>query len=430
MDPSVSYSLGVVLLLLNAFFVAAEYGIVASRRTRIESLAQKGDQSAKTLLKVLADTNKAIAAIQVGVTICGLGLGVTIEPALKAPLERLFGANIPDGVSLTIALVFVTYVTVVFGELLPKYVALARGEWLALVLAAPMKAVIALLSPIAIVAQATATNTLKPFKIRTREDSENMISREELSLLLRAGNGEGLLEETHAAVVSKALRFDKLDAADIMVHRLDMKWVDADTPPEELLSKLSAIPHSRIPVCNGDIDDIVGIAYIQDVLRSLAKGPLDLKAILRPVEIVPENLTLNRIVQRMRETRTQILVVADEYGGTSGLITLEDVVEEVFGEMEDAIEAERPPIEKTNDRRISVRADVRYDELLDYMNLSTDEAPTETMAQVMIDKLERMPKLGDRVEIEVGTLVVENMARRRITRLAIVLPETPKPEPA
>lgn len=411
-------------MLLSAGFVAGEYSLIASRKSRIESLAQKGNRSAKLLVGILDSMPRYVAAMQVGITVCGLALGATMEPALSKSFEAMTGSFIPRWASSLIAIVIVTIVTVIVGELVPKYVALSRGERVALAMARPLKFIATLLSPFAIITQAAASLILKPLKIDTNiSDSEN-ITREELALLLRAGENN-VLEETHANVLSKALRFDKLDAADIMVHRLDIAWIDITTPPEQVMEELGKIKHSRVLVCRGDVDEVVGVLYLHDVVKTLGKSALEVEKLMRAVEMVPETLTLNRVIQRMREARTQILVVADEYGGTSGLITLEDVIEEVFGELEDALEGERAPIEWVGTERISAKADVRYDELLEFLGEDTDDATTETLAQLIVSAQDRVPKLGDSVKIKVGTLSVENMARRRVTRVRVRV--EPKP---
>lgn len=417
------------MLALSAFFVGAEYALVSTRRNRVESLAQKGSRSAVALLKVLDAMPRYVAGMQIGITLCGLALGSVVEPIIGHRIEQLLGTTVPLWASAGISLLLVTLVVVTISEIVPKYIALKMNERLALVLTQPLIIILFVLTPLSAVAQWLATGLLRIFGFKTDKLLSESISREELSLLMRASSEEGLLEETHANMVTRALRFDKLDSADIMVHRVDIKWIDVQTPPEQILDIIRSIPHSRVPVCSGDVDDVIGILYVNDFLRQYGKGPLDLHTMVRPAEIVPENLTLNRVIQRMREARTQILIVADEYGGTSGMITLEDVIEEVFGELEDALEGDRPAIERVSDVRLSARADVRYDELIAFLDKGHDDAFTGTLAQLLVSGLDRMPKLGDSVDFELGKLTVENMARRRITRVRIRLSDPPTSQP-
>jgi CBS domain containing-hemolysin-like protein len=232
-------------------------------------------------------------------------------------------------------------------------------------------------------------------------------------------------------MVARALKIDQLMAKDIMVHRLDIKWLDIALSTADLMKKLKTIPYGRIPVCKGDIDDVLGVAYLHDIVKNLDRPDFQLEQILRPAITIPENLAIDKIVAQMRDSKTQILIVLDEYGGTSGLITLEDVVEEVFGELEDRLEYERSPIEILPTGRISARADVRIDELLARLHSDVAiEGGTQTLAQVIVDTLGRVPKPGDHVDTPFGTMRVDNMARQRITRVSVQLRPTltAKPE--
>jgi CBS domain containing-hemolysin-like protein len=310
---------------------------------------------------------------------------------------------------------------VVLGELLPKYLALEHAETLAKFTIGPTLVLARVLSPLVWLAQTSASSLVKVFGITAAEGSENF-QREELLMLVRAGKAGGGLDHGHADFITRTLKLDALTAKDIMVHRLDMRWLDIQTAGDDILPCLAKIPHSRIPVCKGDIDDLIGIVYVHDVIKNLNQPKFDLRKILRPAVTIPENLTLDRIVTRMRDERTQILIVMDEYGGTSGLITLEDVVEEVFGELEDSLEGERPPVEIHGGGRVTARADVRFDELIARLGLDLAEEPaTDTLAEMIVEAIERVPRIGDSVETPIGKMRVDNMARRRITRVSLKL---------
>jgi putative hemolysin len=220
-----------------------------------------------------------------------------------------------------------------------------------------------------------------------------------------------------------------LSARDIMIHRLDIKWLDESLTHEQLMVKLKEIPFTRLPVCRGDIDDMVGVAYLHDIVKNLDRPDFSLQKVARPLVAVPENLTLEKMVATMRDNKTQMLIVMDEYGGTSGLVTLEDVVEEIFGELEDRLESERPQIEPLPGGRISARAEVRMDELINQLGLPIDtDDQTDTLATMIVNALGRVPRPGDSVASDIGILRVENMARRRITRVSVQLnPKLLKP---
>lgn len=286
----------------------------------------------------------------------------------------------------------------------------------------PLTVCVAVLRPLIWLAQASAGLLLRPFKVDLHKTGHDTLAKDELLTLVQAGSASGILDKLEADMVSRALKLDVLDAKDIMIHRIDIKWLDASLSQSEMLTRLKEIPHSRIPVCRGDIDDMVGVAYLHEIVMNLEIADFCLEKLVRPVVGIPENLTVAKILETMRVEKTQILIVWDEYGGTSGLVTLEDVVEEVFGDLEDRLETDRRPIEQHAGGRISARADVRIDELVSALKLNVDSEPrTDTLATVLMNALGRVPRTGDQVMTELGLMRVENMVRRRITRVSMQL---------
>ncbi|CAN5537122.1 hemolysin family protein [soil metagenome] len=417
-----------LLLIASIFFVAGEYAIVSARRSRVESLAKQGNKNAKALSGFLENVSTYVAASQIGITMVSIGIGSVTEPYITNILEEQFqritflrehlGESTTHTLGFALSFILIAFVLVVVGELCPKYVALRQPEQVAFLTFRPLGLFAKVLSPVVWLAQKTSGALLRLVGINMEHEGGDAIPKEELLLLLQAGGEEGVLERTHAEMLSRTLKLDALHAQDIMIHRLDMKWVDASLDFPGLLKKLKEIPFNRLPVCRGDIDDLVGIIYIHDVVTHWDDQDFSLEKLVRPAVAVPENLSLDRIVETMRSEKTQMLIVMDEYGGTSGLVTLEDVIEEVFGELEDRLESERPVIESYPDGRVSARAEVRLDELVSRLKLNVDIGDdTRTLAQVLVDKLERVPRPGDSIQTNLGTLRVENMARRRITRV-------------
>jgi putative hemolysin len=286
----------------------------------------------------------------------------------------------------------------------------------------PLDVFISVCKPIISLATFTSQLILKPMGINVKDTGKETIERDELLTILQMTSTDGVLEKEHANMVTRALRLDMLAARDVMVHRLDIQWLDIDLAGSELLTRINKIRHTRIPVCRGDVDDIVGIVYLVDVLRLVQTNEFKLDKIVRPFIAIPENLPIERIITTMRDEKTQILIVMDEYGGTSGLISLEDVVEEVFGEMEDGPESERQPVEVHASGRVSAKAELRLDELISRLGLDPQlDESTETLANMIVNGLERIPRPGDTIESSIGLMRVENMARRRITRVGIQL---------
>ncbi len=415
--------LGSVLLIAGAgFFVAAEYALLGSRRGRVDALARKGSKSAGLLADALGDLAPYVASIQIAITMLGIAVGSITEPFVTESLSAAFGTEVDPRISFAISFVTVTFVMVVIGELVPKYLALRVPERVGLFCIRPLKLLTTALKPLVWLVQAAGKGVLKLIGLDPEEQKGDAVPKEELLLLIRAGGIEGVLDKLHADLISRALKLDVLTAMDLMVHRLDIQWLDLDTPKSELFGCLGKIRHTRIPVCRGDIDEVVGIVYLQDVVRHYDDADFSIGAILKQPVVVPENLPMDRMISTMRDSKIQMLLVVDEYGGTSGLLTLEDLVEEVFGELEDRLESERAPIETHPGGRLSARAEVRFDELVGYLGVELPEDPaTDTLAIMMVDGLARMPRLGDAIETPLGTMRVENMARRRITRVSVHL---------
>ncbi len=427
-DAWVLLAVSLLLILGNAFFVAAEYSIVSSRRSSIEALARKGKKrNAARLLSALDDISPFVAACQIGITMLGIGVGSVTEPYVTQLLTGVLKHSIDPRIGYAVSFLLVSFVLVVVGELFPKYLVLSDSERVALKTIRPLQFFVVALKPLIWLSQAATGVLLKPFGINMGERSKDVVPKDELLMLVRAGGVEGVLDIRHAEMVTRTLRIDQLDAQDIMVHRLDIKWLDVALTRDELIARLRDIPFTRLPVCRGDIDDLIGIVYLHDVMRHMDAPDFSLEKILRPAVAIPENLPMGRIVGQMRDNKIQMLIVMDEYGGTSGLITLEDVVEEIFGELEDRLESERPAIEQLSGGRISAKADVRVDELLSHMGVDPGPEPiTDTLATVIVNSLGRVPRPGDSVKTPMGLFRVENMARRRITRVSV----HPAPEPS
>jgi len=411
----------VLLIFGSAFFVAAEYSLVGSRRGRVEAMGRRGKKNAKALAKVLEDISPYVAATQIGITMLGIAIGAFTEPYVTSLLTRALHMLDPRAVR-TISYLLLVFVLLVVGELCPKYLALRHADRVALFMVRPLVTIVIVLRPLIWLAQTTAGLILKPLKVDVHQGDKDAIPKEELLMLVQSGGVSGIIDKHQADMVSRALRLDVLDAKDIMIHRLDIKWVDATIGKSDLMNKLKEIPYSRMPVCRGDIDDMIGVAYLHDIVLHLDDAEFSLEKIVRPIVAVPENLTMAKILEMMRVEKTQMLIVSDEYGGTSGLVTLEDVVEEVFGELEDSLESDRKPIEQHPNGRVSTRASVRIDELVATLHLNVDIGEnTETLATIVVNALGRVPRTGDTVMTDLGLMRVENMARRRITRVSVQL---------
>lgn len=411
----------VLLILANAFFVAAEYSLVGARKTRLDSLAKKGNKRALLVSKALTSLPKYIAGIQVAITMAGIGLGVFGESTLALAFQPFFEGVGLRVASSIVAFLLVTYLLVILGELIPKYLTIRDSERTALLLIYPLNLFLFILRPFTFLLETSGFLLLKPFGIDIRSESKPIIAREELEAILKESGEIGMFEESHAKMLAKALRFPDLKAHDVMIPRVDIQFINVETKREELVKKLANIVHTRIVVSEGgDVDEVLGILHLQDVFRLLTDEKLHLRDVIRPATFVPPNLSIEKLIERMRQEKTQLLIVRDEHGGTEGLLTIEDIIEEIFGELDDQIESAQPSIERRSSERISLRGDVRTDELIEFLGMDENPFEREAVSNVLLKMLGRTPKLGDVVETPVGKMRIDGMARNRITRVSLL----------
>ena len=419
-------NIGIAILLLigSAFFVGGEYALVSVRRSKLESMAKKGNHSAKEILKISDNVSPFIAGTQIGITMIGVAMGSFTEPFVTDILTKQF-SSLDHRISTAISFTLVLFVLVILGELIPKYVALKHPERFIFLTYRTLGLFVKLFTVIIWIAQTCSQFILKPFKINIKDTGKESIGKEELVMMIQATSSEGVLEKAHADLVSRALRMDALAARDIMVHRLDIKWLDVDLSLQEVLSKMAQIRYSRVPVCRGDIDDIVGIVYTVDLLRAYTNSDFDLEKLARPFVAIPENLPMERIVQTMRESNSQIVIVLDEYGGTSGIITLEDIVEELFGEIED----EHDQDEALDDKEIepgkylfSARLDVVF--INEKYKLNIPEADSyETLGGFIVNTTNEIPEKGEEILIQNFHFVIQEASNKKIDLVILTIKE-------
>jgi CBS domain containing-hemolysin-like protein len=418
--------ISVVLFLGTAFFVAAEYSLLSVRRSLIKSEADRGRGNAKAILHALDRKHRYVAGTQFGITMLGIAIGSVTEPPITEGLKENL-SFLPAGVVTVVSILLISFPLVVLGELVPKYLAIKHPDKVAGAVIRPLSLYVLIASPFIWLFDKSGQGVLRLMKVRIDEHMDDSVSREELALLLQSGETQGQFEEEHADVILKALRLDELMAKDVMVHRLDMQCLPVDADREDLSRRIQDISHARIPIFQGDLDTITGIVYIQDLIKVWDHPEFTLAQCIKPATFVPENLTLDRALTTMRERRSQILIIQDEYGGTSGLLTLEDLVEELFGDLQDRLESEQAPIIWASPARLTLNPKVRWDELLEFLDLSINpDSSRASVSQMVFDELQRVPRQGDAIETDLGKLVVLQTTRRKIMLLALHLNETAK----
>lgn len=432
---SIFFNLFVIALLLlsNGFFVASEFAMVSVRKTRIIELTREGNFTAKIALESLKDLDKFVAAVQLGVTISSIGLGWVGEATLSRMLEPLFNF-IPrqyqfvavHSISVTIAFILITVLHVVIGELMPKSIALQYPEKTSLVIAIPMQFVTKIFNPFINLLNNFGKFLLKLLKIPHSQTSHLAHSIEELNMLINASYNEGVLNETEKEMLHNVFKFSDLTAKQVMVPRTDMACIPSDITAAELNAITTDSQYTRYPVYEENLDHITGFIHVKDLYSLSMKGEtFSLEKLIRPVLLVPETITMDNLVREFKKCQGQMAIVIDEFGGTSGLITLEDVLEEIFGEVQDEFDAdEEADIKELSEDTYLANAMMRLDEITEFFGVEIIDEDVDTIGGFVVKLLGRIAQIGDKVKIDNLEFTVEAIDGARITKL-IIIKETP-----
>lgn len=435
MDSTVStvFNLFVIafLLLSNAFFVASEFSMVKVRKTKMEELSKNGNKTADVALEQIDDLDRFVAAVQLGVTISSIGLGWVGEATLAHIIEPLFGflPHVAQGVaihtfSVSISFALITFMHVAIGELVPKSIALQYTETTALFVARPMHFIIVIFYPFIWLLNGFGNLLLKLMRI-PHPKSSLAHSTEELDMLVDASYKEGVLNETEKEMLHNAFKFSDLTAKEVMIPRTDMVCIPKDITLEELNHIASENQYTRYPIYEEDIDHIIGFIHVKDLYSASLNGEsFDIENLKRPILFVPETITMDNIVLEFKKCQGQMAIVFDEYGGTAGIITLEDVFEEIFGEVQDEFdEVEEVDIKEIGENSYEANAMLRLDEMAEFFGIDEEEYEEEdvdTVGGVVLKLLGRIAKLDDSVDWKNLTLQVKEVDGVRITKLLIV----------
>ena len=423
----------IALVLANAFFVAAEFALVASRRSRIDQLAQGGDRKARTVQKALTHLDRYISATQLGITLASLALGWIGEPALAGLIQRifgLFGVAVPEGAAhsgaaVTIAFLIITFLHIVLGELAPKSLALAKPEGVSRWIATPLILFARLTSPAIWVLNGAASIMLRAMGMRPVTEAERVHSSEELRLLVMQSRAHGALDESDTAMLAGVFDFHNKKARDVMRPRTEIVAIDIDATEAEVREIVRRERYSRYPIYRESLDDVIGVFLAKDLWLDVADGaPFEVARYVRETLYVPDSRPAERVLDDLRRTRAHMAVVLDEYGGTAGILTLEDLVEEVIGDIADEYDATtRDSVETEGVLELSGTlslVDVRSD-----YRVPIPEGEWTTLGGYVFARLGRLPKMGDRVPFPGGELEVVAMDGRRVAAVRVIRGVTP-----
>jgi len=427
------------LVLTNGFFVSVEFALVAARRPRLERLAREGNSVARLVLQMMDQVDLYIAASQLGITIASLALGwvgditiaALIEPTLQTLVGPLMGTVAAHVMGTAISFSFITFLHIVLGEQVPKVFTIRNPENVALLTARPMRVFTILFHPFIWVLDRSTAGVLRLLGVQDMPGHRHAYSLEELKLLVQQSEAEGLIPERDKEVLSRALEFGQRLVREVMIPRTEIVGIEENATVQDLLEIFKEHRHARFPVYAGDLDHIVGIVAIKDILALLADNP-DIRkktmrelrdlGVIKPVFAVPETRRLGDLFQEMRDKHIQMAVVIDEYGGTAGLVTLEELSEEILGRVTDEWVREEPDIQPVTSDTFEVNAQLRVDEVNEELGISIPEDDLyETVAGFILYLLGRIPKEGEEIPWDGLKFRIKKMKGPKIERVYITV---------
>jgi putative hemolysin len=427
MSEPLFMAVSIVLLLLgNGFFSGGEIAVLSLRRSRVEALLEEGSRAAARVKALQDNMDQFLATVQIGVTVCGTLAGVLgglfasryLEPALSAsPLARLLPAAVLASAVVGLSIV---YVELVLGELVPKALALRYTDTIALLVSAPLEAMARVSRWLVSFLALSTRLTLRLFGIRAA-GQRTFVSEEEIKHLVREGRQQGVLDQTEMEIIHSVFEFTDTPVRKVMVPRPKIFALDADTSPGEVGSLIVESGFSRIPAYEGSVDNIVGLVYVKDALRLFEKRqPVVVRKILHPAHLVPETKKVGELLKELQKRRSHMAIVVDEHGSVSGLVTLEDLIEEIVGEIQDEYDWEERPVERLRDGSLVVEGTLSAADLRERYEIPLPESSEfETVAGFMLEQLGSVPKGGEVVSLEGWRFTVVDVERNRISKVKV-----------
>ena len=416
-----------VLILLNAFFVAAEYGLVTARRTRIVELHHQGNRRARDVLRITSDPGRFIAAMQLGVTLTSLGIGALGETALR----KAFDPWMATLVAILLAYLILSFFHVVLGELVPKGVALSHAERTALWVSGPVRAFLTVFNPFIWVLRSATNAVLRLLRVDPSLEERDALSEAELRMIISRSTQQGEIEREEQQMIDKVFVFGDKDAADVMVARPDVIALSVALSPQDALEAVLDSPYTRYPIYRDTLDDIFGVLHVRDLFSAVAAqerglGQAKLESLLRPAYIVPETKDLASLLQEFRRQSNHFAVVVDEYGAMVGICTLEDLLEEIVGEIEDEFDVPEEQIEQLDDDTYRIDGMFPIEDFNERFGTDLPDEDFHTLAGFVFGQLGRAPEPGDDVAYDGLRFDVLEVQGNRIERVAVTFVERPR----
>lgn len=415
-----------ILTLINAFFASAEMAIVSVNKHKLKLLANDGNKKAQLLLNFTEDPSKLLATIQVGITLAGFFSSASAATGISTHLSKILKSiNIPysDQISLIGITIILSYITLVFGELYPKRIALRNAESLAMFSVKPIMIVSTIASPF-VKFLSLSTNFLVKITGIEKNAVEDSVSREELLSFVEVGQEQGVINETEMDMINSIIEFDDKMAKEIMTPSTETFSIDINIPIKEFINKLLEEQYSRIPVYSKEIDNIIGIVYLKDIFEAAYHygfDKIDLRKIMRKPYFVPETKNIDVLFKELQDSKQHMSILVDEYGGFSGIVTIEDIIEEVMGNIDDEFDIENHYFSKIDNNTFIVDGLLSLVDLNNYLDINIKSDISDTVGGFLINEIGEIPKPNEDITIEYNNVIfkVEEVDEKRIKKVRI-----------
>jgi putative hemolysin len=419
----------IILTLINAFFSCAEMATVSVNKNKIKRLSDSGNKKATLIQKLLDDPTQFLSTIQVAITLAGFFSSASAATGLSEPLGKwLISVNFPYGkqASLILVTLILSYFTLVFGELVPKRIALQKTEEISLFVVKPIIIISKIASPFIRLLSFSTNLIMRLFG--TKDTIEDILSREEIKFLVEEGQVNGVLNVNETEMINSIIEFDDKIAREVMTPKINVFAINILAPVEEYIEEILEINYSRIPVYEDDIDNVIGVLYLKEFMKEAIKvgcKNINIRTIISKPYLVPESKNIYDLFKELQYSKNHIAILIDEYGGFSGIVTMEDLVEEVMGDIEDEYDITTPKIKKIDNSTYIIDGLLTIDELNDELDLSISSDNYETISGLLIDNMGEIPGEHDDRTIEIDNLVfkIESVKRKRIDKIKLYVGE-------
>ncbi len=427
-SPSGSFILIFLLILINAFFASAEMAIVSLNKTKLNLLADEGNKKALLLQKILKDPNNFLSTIQVGITFAGFFASASAATSISVGFsDTLSGFGIPysDKIALVVITLLISYLTLVLGELVPKRIALQNSEKVAMFSIKAIVLIAKFTKPFVWFLSCSTNLIMKLFGIKT-DGMEDQISREEIRSLIEIGQEQGAINKIEREMIDGIIEFDDTMAKEIMTPRTEAYLLEVNGSIKDNINYILSESFSRIPVYDKDFDNIVGVLYMKDIFASIVENGIDnisIKDIMKKPYFVPETNSIDNLFKELQTNRNHMAILIDEYGGFSGIVTIEDIIEEVMGEICDEYDDEQPEIEKLDEENYIVSGLLTLSDLNDFLNLSLDSEVADTIGGLFLETFGTFPKDTNNQQVQIDNVTLKLLALddRRIDKIHLII---------